>query len=234
MGTYYTTYRHEVYSIMDKLRLIGRDKDFEDSHIIKEINDIRGLLLKQKYSDVRKSVDSDNYQSVKFQLEPIEILGTSTLTIRSTEKCPSLLGIIPNPNYVGNALLNNIIFNVQFVSDYEFVFTGYNKWLSNIIYATILADGYLYLKSVNPQIKYFKECSLFGLFEDPIQVSLLETDITVNNELSELDFPFPLERGLVAQLEDMVIQRLVGPIHSPTDKINNANNELSEIPISSK
>ena len=99
---------------------------------------------------------------------------------------------------------------------------------------TITADNKLSIKSVNPQIKYLKDISVLGIFENPIHVEQINNPETINNTVDKLDYKFPLESKLITQLVDIVVKNLVGGIYAPEDKINNGNDVLSETQVNNK
>ena len=61
------TYRELTFMIIDLLKQVSSDSHFEIEHVIKEITDVRNLLLKQRYSDVRKEIPSANFQFFNYR-----------------------------------------------------------------------------------------------------------------------------------------------------------------------
>lgn len=228
MDQNFSTYREIVYSIIDKIKLISRDKTLEEDHVIFEINSVRALLLKQKYSDARKIIDNSNYQNLPLDVSPTTRINNNIVTLKSSIVCPELLSLYNNPYFLANNSLLALM-HTHYVNSYDFVYTGYNRWLMNVTYFTILADNKLYLKSPNSQLIHLDKVELIGIFENPIQVERIKNPELPTNTVDKLDYTFPLEAGLITQLVDIVTKNLTGAMYAPEDKINNGNDELSEI-----
>ena len=148
------TYREIVYIILDNLKLASDDSYVTEEHILFLISRVRAFILKQTYSNIKREIPESNYQTICLDLievpaisgEPCE--GGSYL--RSTEKIPT---IIP----VGNTKIYPIDYyqgEITFISRERMRYVGHNKWLQNIIYASLGPDQYLYFKSSNPQFLY--------------------------------------------------------------------------------
>ena len=155
------TYREIVYIILDNLKLASDDSYITEEHILFLISRVRAFILKQTYSNIKREIPESNYQTICLDLievpaisgEPCE--GGSYL--RSTEKIPT---IIP----VGNTKIYPIDYyqgEITFISRERMRYVGHNKWLQNIIYASLGPDQYLYFKSSNPQFLYLKRVKVY-------------------------------------------------------------------------
>ena len=185
------------------------------------------MVLKQQYKDIKKEIPESNYQTICLNLVEVpaiigECEGGSYL--KSIEKIPFLLNISTPKVYTSNYFKGNI----SFISRERMEYVGYNKWLPNIIYASIGPDNYLYLKSFNPQYLYLDKVKFTGVFEDPEKVANLECN-TNDSNCDILDKEFPLEEGLVPTVIDTVVKVLSGAIYKPSDSTNNASDDLSDI-----
>ena len=120
--------------------------------------------------------------------------------------------------------------DITYVSRERMKYVGYNKWLSNIIYASLGPDNYLYFKSFNPQYLYLEleKVRLTGVFEEPEKAAELECN-KEKGACDILDMKFPLEEALVPQVIQLVVRELSGAIYKPEDSENNANDDLSNI-----
>ncbi len=175
----------------------------------------------------KKEIPESNYQTICLNLVEVpaiigECEGGSYL--KSIEKIPFLLNISTPKVYTSNYFKGNI----SFISRERMEYVGYNKWLPNIIYASIGPDNYLYLKSFNPQYLYLDKVKFTGVFEDPEKVANLECN-TNDSNCDILDKEFPLEEGLVPTVIDTVVKVLSGAIYKPSDSTNNASDDLSDI-----
>ena len=129
--------------------------------------------------------------------------------------------ILNKDNYQGDITL---------VSRDRMKYVGYNKYLKNIIYASIGPDNYLYLKSFNPQYLYLEKVKMTGIFEDPNITSQLQCDKS-DSSCSVLDNIFPIEEALIPPMVELVVKELLGAEYRPEDKTNDAKDELSEVTI---
>ena len=217
-----------VYLILDELKLSSDDAKFTEDHIIFLIDKYRTFLLKQKYSDIRKHISESNYQTVCLDLiEVPSICGTDCeygTYLRSKEKIPFLIQI-GNPRVYP---INYYQGEIAYVNRDRMKYVGYNKYLQNIIYCSIGPDNYLYLKSNNPQFLNLEKIKLMGIFIDNEKASELECDNNGDSIICDiLDREFPLDNSLVELLVNYAVTELSGQRYVPTDKTNNASDDMS-------
>ncbi len=223
------TYRDIVYTVLDLLKQSSDDSYYTEEHILFLVSKIRAAILKQTYSNIKKEIPESNYQTICLDLievpaiagEPCE--GGSYL--RSKQKIPTALP-------VGNTKIYPIDYyqgEITYVSRERMRYVGHNKWLQNIIYASLGPDQHLYFKSSNPQYLYMKQVRMIGIFEDAEQAAELQCDNQGNLICDVLDTPFPLEEGLVTTLIEMTVKLLSGSIYKPVDSTNNSSDDLAQI-----
>ena len=225
-----STYKELVYMCLDELKLYSDDALYTEEHIMFLLGKYRTFLIKQRYSDVKKQIPESNYQTICLDLievpaisgEPCE--GGSYL--RSKEKIPFLMKI-------GNPRVYPIDYyqgEITYVSRDRMRYVGHNKYLQNIIYASLGPDNYLYFKSINPQFLYLEKVRMTGIFEDPKAASELQCpDESGDTVCDVLDREFPIEAALVPPLIELVVKELLGAEYRPDDKTNDAKDELSEV-----
>ena len=225
-----STYKELVYMCLDELKLYSDDALYTEEHIIFLLSKYRVFLLKQRYSDVKKQIPESNYQTICLDLievpaisgEPCE--GGSYL--RSKEKIPFLMKI-------GNPRVYPIDYyqgEITYVSRDRMRYVGYNKYLQNIIYASLGPDNYLYFKSFNPQFLYLEKVRMTGIFEDTLAASELQCpDENGNIVCDVLDREFPIENALIPPLIQLVVEELTKAEYKPEDKENNSDDDLSEV-----
>lgn len=223
-----STYKELVYMCLDELKLYSDDALYTEEHIMFLLGKYRTFLIKQRYSDVKKQIPESNYQTICLDLievpaisgEPCE--GGSYL--RSKEKIPFLMKI-------GNPMVYPVDYyqgEITYVSRERMRYVGYNKYLKNIIYASIGPDNYLYFKSFNPQYLYLEKARMTGIFEDPQAASELQCPNESGDIVCDiLDREFPIEDSLVPQLVQLVTEELLRPSRSDKDEENNAKDDLS-------
>lgn len=225
-----STYKELTYMVLDELKLYSDDALYTEEHVIFLLSKYRAFLLKQRYSDVKKQIPESNYQTICLDLievpaisgEPCE--GGSYL--RSKEKIPFLMKIgnprvYPTDYYQGE---------ITYVSRDRMRYVGYNKYLQNIIYASLGPDNYLYFKSFNPQFLYLEKVRMTGIFEDTLAASELQCpDENGNTVCDILDREFPIEAALVPPMIELVVKELLGAEYRPKDETNDSKDGLSEV-----
>ena len=225
-----STYKELVYMCLDELKLYSDDALYTEEHIMFLLGKYRTFLIKQRYSDVKKQIPESNYQTICLDLikvpaisgEPCE--GGSYL--RSKKKIPFLMKI-------GNPRVYPIDYyqgEITYVSRDRMRYVGYNKYLQNIIYASLGPDNYLYFKSFNPQFLYLEKVRMTGIFEDTLAASELQCpDENGNIVCDVLDREFPIENALIPTLIQLVVEELTKAEYKPEDKENNSDDDLSEV-----
>ena len=222
-----STYKELVYLCLDELKLNADDALFTEEHIIFLLSKYRGFLLKQKYSDIKKQIPESNYQTICLDLVKDTKEGSlcGDTYLRSTKKIPFLMKI-------GNTSVFPVDYYksiITYISRERMKYVGHNKYLQNIIYASISPDNYIYLKSPNPQFLYLKKIRVTGVFEDPQAASELQCpDENGNTVCDILDRAFPIEDALVPPLVQLVVEELTKAEYKPEDKENNADDDLSD------
>ena len=221
------TYREIVYACLDILKLTSDDSLYTEEHIIFLANKARTLLLKQRYSDIKKRIPESNYQTICLDLEKvqnIQDLSCQGSSLRTIQEVPYLMKIGNPKVYPQNYYLGEI----TYISRERMRYVGHNKYLQNIIYCSLAPDNHLYFKSSNPQHLYLKKVQVTGIFEDIQNASQLEC----NNDSSQcqnlLDKTFPLEEGLVQPLIEIVVKQLGPSVDLPQDQENNAQDDLAK------
>lgn len=225
-----STYREAVYLCIDFIKSFSDDATIVPEHVAYLIDKQRAYLLRQIYGkDPKKAVPTSNYQTVKLNLVAVPALsGFKTCgfdILKSEEKIPAIMKI-GNPKIIlDEYVIGNMI---TLVDNDRFQYVGNNKYLNNIIYATIGNDGYLYLKSNNIQYLYLKHIMLSGVFEDPSKLN----DILAGCDCENCDFldtEIPIEETLLIPLLEAVITELKSAIYTPQDPANNANDDLADV-----
>ena len=225
-----STYKELIYMCLDELKLYSDDALYTEEHIMFLLGKYRAFLIKQRYSDVKKQIPESNYQTICLDLievpaisgEPCE--GGSYL--RSKEKIPFLMKI-------GNPRVYPIDYyqgEITYVSRDRMRYVGYNKYLQNIIYASLGPDNYLYFKSFNPQFLYLEKVRMTGIFEDTLAASELQCPDENGDIVCDiLDREFPIENALIPPLIQLVVEELTKAEYKPEDKENNSDDDLSEV-----
>ena len=225
-----STYKELVYMCLDELKLYSDDALYTEEHIMFLLGKYRTFLIKQRYSDVKKQIPESNYQTICLDLIKVPAISGEPCEggfyLRSKEKIPFLMKI-------GNPRVYPIDYyqgEITYVSRDRMRYVGYNKYLQNIIYASLGPDNYLYFKSFNPQFLYLEKVRMTGIFEDTLAASELQCpDESGNTVCDVLDREFPIEAALVPPMIELVVKELLGAEYRPKDESNDAKDELSEV-----
>ena len=225
-----STYKELVYMCLDELKLYSDDALYTEEHIMFLLGKYRTFLIKQRYSDVKKQIPESNYQTICLDLIEVPAISDEPCEggfyLRSKEKIPFLMKI-------GNPRVYPIDYyqgEITYVSRDRMRYVGYNKYLQNIIYASLGPDNYLYFKSFNPQFLYLEKVRMTGIFEDTLAASELQCpDESGNTVCDVLDREFPIENALIPPLIQLVVEELTKAEYKPEDKENNSDDDLSEV-----
>lgn len=225
-----STYKELVYMCLDELKLYSDDALYTEEHIMFLLGKYRTFLIKQRYSDVKKQIPESNYQTICLDLIEVPAISGKPCEggsyLRSKEKIPFLMKI-------GNPRVYPIDYyqgEITYVSRDRMRYVGYNKYLQNIIYASLGPDNYLYFKSFNPQFLYLEKVRMTGIFEDTLAASELQCPNESGDIVCDvLDREFPIENALIPPLIQLVVEELTKAEYKPEDKENNSDDDLSEV-----
>lgn len=219
-----TTYRELCYMVLDELKLMSDDNYFNEEHCMFLLKHYRNMLLKQRYSDIRKKIPDSNKQTLCINLEIYQPDECSELQLRSIEKLPDTLGI-----YNITVTTYDESSTISFVSREQFKYSGTNKYTKNLLYATRGGDGKLYIKSNNPQFKYLKKVKVIGVFEDVDIANELSCCKSDEQECDIMESSFPIESALINTLIQTVVKELSGSLYIGKDESNDAADDTNSI-----
>lgn len=222
------TYNELIYLCMDELKLSSDDSFYTKEHLIFLLTKYRGFLLKQRYSDIKKQIPDSNYQDICLELIEVPAISGEPCEgnpyLRSKDKVPTTM-MIGNPRVYPTDFYQG---EITYISRDRMKYTGYNRFLSNIIYCSKAPDGYLYFKSSNPQFLYLESVRFSAVFEDAKEASERACPEEDGSICKLEDKEFPLEDALVPPLIELVVKELRGPEYSPKDEDNNAKDDLPD------
>lgn len=223
------TYREIIYACLDSLKIASDDSYITEEHALFFINKVRAMILKQRYSDMKREVPHSNYQTICLDLHEVPAISGEPCEggsyLKSKQKIPSTISI-GNPTVYPTDFFQGMY--ITYVSRERMRYVGNNKWLQNIIYTSKAPDDYLYFKSSNPQFLHLEKVRMSGIFEDPEKA----TELECNSELPKCDImdkEYPLEEGLTAAVIETVVKFLSGAIYRGKDSTNDANDDLATL-----
>lgn len=229
-------YKEIVSMVLDELKITSDDSIFTEGHIIFLAGRYRSFLLKQRYyTDLKKQIPESNYQTLCLSLEKTEAIDglpcIGGYYLRTTKPVPSLLPFGNTRFYTASSYFKG---DITMVSKDRFKYVGENKYMQNILYATLGPDSHVYITSSNPQFLYLEgdnKLKVTGIFEDSENASDLECDNQGNPETCDiLDRDFPMEDALIAPLIELITKELSPSIAAPEDKENDADDKLNAQP----
>ena len=213
--------------VLDELKLYSDDALYTEEHVMFLLGKYRTFLLKQRYSDIKKQIPESNYQTICLDLIEVPAISGNPCEggsyLRSKEKIPFLMKI-------GNPKVYPVDYyqgEITYVSRERMRYIGYNKYLKDIIYASIGPDNYLYLKSFNPQYLYLEKIKVVGVFADSQAAS--ELQCPDDSECDILDRVFPIEEALASPMVELVVKELLGAEYRPEDSNNDSADDLSNL-----
>lgn len=225
------TMREIVYFCLDAVKALNGDSHITEEHVVFLANQYRLFLIEQKKKkEGEASLSSANEQTICIDLEKVDAIPgleyCNGYYLRSIQEIPELV----NKDTVKINFTDYFNIMTAFVSHERFKYVGHNKYLRNIIYATLGPDNHIYLNGANPQYLYLEnsKVKVTGIFEDAAKAGELLCD-DEGNSCDMLDSGFPLETDLVPQLLELVIKELLGVNYRPKDTYNSSSDELSDL-----
>lgn len=223
-----STYRQIVYMIMDELKLSSDDAYFTEDHVLFLSSKYRAFLLKQRYSDIKKSIPESNLSTICLELMEVPAISGEPCEggtyLRSKVKMPFMMQVSTPRVYSIDFYQGEI----TYVDRNRMRYVGYNKYLANIIYCSLGPDNYLYFKSSNPQFLYLEQVRVTAMFSNIVDTFTLQCSQT-DKPCDIMDSEFPIEDSLVPPLIELVVKELRGSEYAPKDEINDANDQLDEL-----
>lgn len=211
------TWRELIYMIVDVTKQISDDSQFNEDHIKFLCAKYRNYILNQQYLTNKKTISETDYQIVQIPLELVQTdICPNEEVLRSVEPISFTMTIGSKSIYPTDLVYSRS--KIVFVDNHRFPYVG-NKYNSNIIYAMIGPDRYLYLKSSNPNFRYLQSVTIKALFEDIEHMSLLDSKAC---GCDIMDIRFPLEDAWVNTLINLVVNDLVRGIVQLRDTSNDA------------
>lgn len=221
-----TTWRELVYMVLDLLKIHSDDSKFTEDHVMFLLSKYRAFTLNQlkynKNNNGGKELSKSNYQSVVVELSSntpsIEHANNKWLYLKSNYEIPAILDI----ENISISPLNYFDGDITYVSKERFKFVGHNRFLSNIIYATIGPDNYVYLKCVKEN-NLIESIEINAIFENPKEVG------GYSSYGNMMDSLFPAEESLIPSILELVLKDLTNGLYKPSDNINDAADALSDL-----
>lgn len=224
-------YKEIVSMCLDQLHQYSDDSNLTEGHIIFLAGRYRSFLLKQRYSsDLKKQIPESNYQTLCLELEEVDAIEglpcEGGKMLRTKKEIPATLPIGTTRLYTSGGYYKG---DITYVTKDRMRYVGYNKWASNLIYASQEPSGRIYLTSNNPQFLYLCSINMSGIFEDAEAASELgcyNDDDAGKCDIMEREFP--LEDALIAPMIELIVKELSPIVTAPEDEENDADDTLAQ------
>ena len=225
------TYEQVFHMINDEIGLSSEDSFFNLEHIEFLCSKWRAYLIQTDNLN-SKIIKSLGFESPLFQQLCIDLVrdnfGYSCDggdVLKSTDKIPERI------NGTLKIDLNNFLkgANVVYIDPQRFKYQGCNKWMKNIIYASILPDGYLYLKSSNTNFLNLEKVKITAIFQNIEDVKDKLCDKNGDRPCDYMKSEYPLSEYQLPALIQYVVNELLGASYRPKDILNNSNDDLSQL-----
>lgn len=217
--------------VLDELKLSSDDASFTEDHVAFLLSKYRAMLIKQRYSDIRRPIPDSNYQSICLDLIEVPAMSGDLCStgyyLRSKDKIPTIMKV-SKPQVTTVDFFSG---DITYISRERMRYVGNNKYLKNVIYASLGPDNYLYLTSSNAQFLNLERIKVTGIFENPEDIKdlLCEEDNNCEVICDKMDMTFPLEESLIPQVIQLTVKELAGPSWKPEDSENNASDDLANL-----
>ena len=226
----------EIVWICLDLAKVGSSDDstLNELHCLFLLKKYRSFLIKKEQEKEKNSTDVASefeYQEICLDLERYaddDPCGQGYY-LRSTVKLPKILEGI-TPRIYPQDFFSNATFT--YVPRDRMRYVGSNKYMQNVIYASLGPDQYLYANSANPQFSYLKKVRVSAIFEDTDEAAKLSCDDGSGEDEDACDpmnAEFPIREYLVPSLIELVVKQLVGAAWRPKDSTNNAADDLADL-----
>lgn len=222
-----STYREIAYLVLDEIKGMSDDFVYNEDHVMFLTNKYRAFLIKQQYKNIKKEVPRRYYQEICVNLEQYNPTGLEcggSIYLRSKEKLPYSVFIDP-PQVTPIDFYSQ---EIAFVSQARLRYVGYNKYLKNIIYASVGSDYHLYLKSSNPQFLELEKIKVYDVFEDPKEADKYSCSSTADCT-DDLDLTVPIEDSMITTLVQLIVKDLSGAKYQPEDGTNNDSDDTGDL-----
>lgn len=217
-----SSFRELAYMCLDRLKLSSDDAYFNEEHMMFMLKKYRAVVIRKLIEEHKE--DGLTSQELCIDLEQayaIDGVPCEGIYLKSKQKIPIVLtGLCVYPESYFNT-------EIAIVSADRMRFVGHNKWLKNIIYATISPDRYLYIKSSNPQFLYLEKVRVEGIFEDPEEAWELQC-CQCGSNCDPWDADFNLAEAYIPTVLDAIVQTFTAHEFEPEDKKNNASDDQSD------
>ena len=214
-----STYRQLVFMVLDELKMRTDDVSLEVDHIIILLNKYRASYIKQKYGgQLKKNIPLPYYQIMTILVHPI-----NKVSYKKIPKLIDLNGVELSTDV--DALNTQNTHKITLVHPQRFEYTGVNKYLTSILYATIWYDNYFKVKYSGTIPSTFK---VSALLENPTDIIAFEAEDN-SPLMNPLDLEFPMEEAGIGEIIAYVLKEVADIRIFPFVDKNNAKEDTVNV-----
>lgn len=206
--------RSIIYDVREQFKLMSDDVAIVNNYIAFLINNARGVVMQQRYSDPRNIVPYNEYQTI-----PLTI-GTNAMTTQAIPAVIKTTGNANSPVKIYTVGERQIPINV--VSLERLPFVGFNPFTTDMIYCALNSDGKIVFNSQNEMYRLLNTINVRGLFEDPEAAWLIANP---NATTDFWDAEYPISNGILLDVRKIVDQKLAQYLNINKDSLNDATEE---------
>jgi hypothetical protein len=207
------TFREILYDIKEQYKLMSDDSWPPLEWIAFIVNNARGAVMQQRYSDPRNIVPYNEYQTVTLAV------GSNAITTNALPAIIKTTGNASSPIKVSTDGALNIPINV--VSLDRLPYVGYNPFLTDMIYCSMSNDGKIVFNSQNSLYKLIDSISVRAIFEDPESAY----DMEYPNGTDFWDTEYPVSNGVLLDIRKIVDAKMEGFLNTKKDTLNDGTDE---------
>lgn len=222
-----------TYSVLSPVRpYMTGDSHLTIEKVQYDIKNLRSRLIRNEQNKNR-TIDSALIQTLG--CVPVKAVDasecctvkTNCYVMRTVDKIPNAIELHRKKLITRVGPVNITSKPYSFITYTESQWAGNNTFTKNDIYAFLL-NGYIYLKSNNPDIYALKYINIQGVFDDPTALA----DYACNEEGTvkcyDEDQPYPINDWMVSYIEDMLQEKYLKQYSYPADKANDATDQKTD------
>lgn len=212
-----------IYDIVETLKLHSDDSDVTYEHISFLIDDVRSLLLRQKYDTIGSIIPMKVRQTIYMNLALVDdnVFMSTDKILSSTTALPKLVESFNFMKYFRVDTGGENTFRVHYVPIERFPYVGFNNLLKDLVYVTIGQDNKLIFKGYSSKHRLLENVRVFAIFENPEEAWKVSSAYD-NSKNFNSDIEYPIDLDMWVTMKEIIIKQLGLILQNPGDKNNNA------------
>lgn len=210
----------------------SEDTRFTYEKVAYDIKNSRAVLIRNELNKNR-SIDPAIIQSLGCvpvkAVDEAECCSVTTgcYIMRTVEKIPNTIETYNKKlvTRIGPIKLTEKGYNI--VSYNQAQYSGNGEYTKKEVYAFI-HNGYVYLKSKNPDIYQLKYINIQGIFENPEDLTAYQCSETDETPCYNEDSSYPLNAWMIGYIENLLYEKYAKMLQIPDDKSNDATDKVTD------